>query len=160
MPLTVPNTEQMISRRIGPLMTGAGLDPTPTSDGTNPDMAMPIAIAAIEMGQTVADVTHPVNADLAGITNTKIPEYLLRACYQVMSTVLTRSSTDVDFQQETWSEKRSQRIGVIIKAMEAMKAEIDDMAEEAAEISSSYPRIGEIKAGTCDFRVPGGWPFP
>lgn len=152
MPLTVANTEKMIVRSLGKLMAVVGLDAT-TVDGTNPDLALPVSLAAAEMGQAVADVTTPVDADLAGILPGQIPEFLSRVRLHTLKAARA-AWTRVDIQEQDYSEKFSQLGDRIDKQIEDLVAELSpEAAAEAAQ--GGYPRVGEIKAGTCDYRV---WP--
>ena len=64
MAVTRANVEAVLVYRLGPLMTKAGQDGT-TVDGTNTDLADPIAWALRMAGYTTADITNPTTAEVA-----------------------------------------------------------------------------------------------
>ncbi|MCK5307174.1 MAG: hypothetical protein KAJ73_01050 [Zetaproteobacteria bacterium] len=64
MAVTRANVEVNLIRRLGPLMTKAGMDGS-TADGTNTDLADPIAWALRQAGYTTADITNPTTAEVA-----------------------------------------------------------------------------------------------
>ena len=66
MALTRANVEVILIKRVGALMTQAGLDGT-TVDGTNVDLNDPIGYSIRQLDGTVADVTNVADSDLAGI---------------------------------------------------------------------------------------------
>ncbi len=64
MAVTRANVENVLIHRAGALMTKASLDGT-TVDGTNTDLADPIAWALRVSGYTSADITNPTTAEVA-----------------------------------------------------------------------------------------------
>ena len=58
------NVEYILIQRVGPLMAKAGQDGT-TVDGTNANLADPIAWALQTAGYSVADITNPTTAEVA-----------------------------------------------------------------------------------------------
>ena len=64
MAVTRANVETVLVARLGPLMTKAGMDGT-TADGTNTDLADPIAWGLRQAGYSVADITNPTTAEVA-----------------------------------------------------------------------------------------------
>lgn len=58
------NVEYILVARVGPLMVKAGQDGT-TVDGTNTDLADPIAWGLQTAGYSVADITNPTTAEVA-----------------------------------------------------------------------------------------------
>ena len=68
MTLSRANVEYILEARLGPLMTKAGMDGT-TVDGTNVDMADPIAWSLRQAGYSVADITNPTTAEVALATD-------------------------------------------------------------------------------------------
>ena len=64
MAVTRANVETNLIRRLGPLMTKAGMDGS-TADGTNTDLADPIAWALRQAGYPTADITDPTDAEVA-----------------------------------------------------------------------------------------------
>jgi len=64
MAVTRANVEYILVARVGALMTKASLDGT-TVDGSNTDLADPIAWALQTAGYDVADITNPDTAEVA-----------------------------------------------------------------------------------------------
>lgn len=64
MAVTRANVETNLIRRLGNLMTKAGMDGS-TADGTNTDLADPIAWGLRESGYSTADITNPTSAEVA-----------------------------------------------------------------------------------------------
>lgn len=66
MSLTRAQAEGILIRRIGRLVAAASLDGT-TVDGTNADLADPLATAVRQLGGTVANRATVTDADLASV---------------------------------------------------------------------------------------------
>lgn len=71
MSLTRVQAETIVVRRIGRWLSAAKLDGT-TVDGTNADLADPLAWAVRQSGGTVTDPTDPGDADLASIADDRL----------------------------------------------------------------------------------------
>lgn len=68
MAISRANVENVLVSRAGPLLTKAGQDGT-TVDGTNTDLADPIAWALRQVGYTTADITNPTTAEVAAASD-------------------------------------------------------------------------------------------
>jgi len=68
MAITRANVENVLVSRTGPLLTKGGMDGT-TVDGTNSDLADPIAWALRQVGYDTADITNPTTAEVAAATD-------------------------------------------------------------------------------------------
>lgn len=68
MAATRTSVDTRLLRRVGRWLTAAGLDGA-TDDGTNVDLADPIAWAIGQTGGTVVDTLAPDDADLATVTS-------------------------------------------------------------------------------------------
>ncbi len=105
MAVTRANVETVLVLRLGPLMTKAGQDGT-TVDGTNADLADPIAWALRVAGYTTADVSDPTTAEVAAAED-DIDEVLALSELRAMENTLGNLD-DVDTAVGPRDEKLSQ----------------------------------------------------
>ncbi len=105
MAVTRANVETVLVARLGPLMTKAAQDGT-TVDGTNADLADPIAWALRVAGYTTADVTDPTTAEVAAAED-DIDEVLALSELRTMENTLGNLD-DVDTAVGPRDEKLSQ----------------------------------------------------
>ena len=105
MAVTRANVETILVARVGPLMTKASLDGT-TVDGTNADLADPIAWALRVAGYTTADVSDPTTAEVAAAED-DIDEVLALSELRSMENTLGNLD-DVDTAVGPRDEKLSQ----------------------------------------------------
>lgn len=68
MAISRANVENVAVKRVGPLMTKAGMDGT-TVDGSNTDLADGIGWALRQTGYSVADITNPTTAEVAAASD-------------------------------------------------------------------------------------------
>jgi hypothetical protein len=134
MTITRANVENIAIHRAGPLMVKAGKDGT-TVDGTNTDLAGPIAWALRQAGYPVADITNPTTAEVAAADDA-VDEVLdlteLRTLEDVMG-----SLDDVDVTVGPRKEMLSQLAKQAQKRIDTVKAKVEESyGHGAATIST------------------------
>lgn len=85
--ITRAQAEKILVHRRGTVLARVGLNGT-TIDGTNADLADPIAYATRQLGLGVADPTNPQDADLAAIQPTDTDQFLEVAEWRVLASCL------------------------------------------------------------------------
>ncbi len=99
------DTESIIVRRVGPLMTVSGMAITIT--GGNGDLNDPLGYAIRSLGYSVLSVVSIVDADVAQVTDAEIDEFLdictIRTLYAILG-----NYDDVDIKVGPRDEKLSQ----------------------------------------------------
>jgi hypothetical protein len=124
MAVTRANVENVLVKRLGPLMTKAGQDGT-TVDGTNTDLADPIAWALRTVGYTTADITNPTTAEVASAED-DIDQVVDLAEFRALGSMLTNLD-DVDVTVGPRSEKLSQLAAQVQKRLDSVKDRIEDI---------------------------------
>ena len=116
MTVTIAQLETILVKRAGDLLTQAGLDGT-THDGTNADLADPVAFAVRTMGGTTTDPTNPADADLValGVTDDTLDELLALAELRILETC---HSALIDLVDVTIGPRR-EALGAIAARLEA-----------------------------------------
>lgn len=115
MTITRKQVELTLIRRTKKRMGYVEMDTT-TYDGTNRDLSDPIATALQQMGYAVADITNPVDADLASVED--IAQFLDLAELRLLESI--RGNFDaVDLRFEDRDEKFSQFATALDKTIEA-----------------------------------------
>lgn len=104
---TRAQAETILIKRVGDLLTQAGLDGT-THDGTNTDLADPIGYALRSLGHTTADPSSPTTAEVAAVAAADTDEFLslaeLRALETILSCVLDLVDTTVGPRREAYNQ--------------------------------------------------------
>jgi len=86
MTITRANAEALLIKRCGDLLTVASLDGT-TVAGANADLNDPIGFALRQVGLTVTTPTAVADADLAGLPDADLDEFLDLAELRTLETV-------------------------------------------------------------------------
>jgi hypothetical protein len=136
MALTRTQVEKVMIRRAGKSLAFVSLDGT-TNDGTNEDLADPIASTLQAMGYTVADITNPTDAELAGVT--AVNQFLDRCELRVLETVLGNMDM-VSFSTGPRSENLSDFTGKLEKTI----AEKRDFIQREYGVSLGSLSTGKI----------------
>lgn len=132
MALTRIQTDTLLIKRAGKRMQFVSMDYT-TLDGTNEDLADPISFALLAMGITPADLTAPVDADLADIDD--LNEFLDRAELRLLENILGNSDA-VDITEGPRSERYSQFMTMLETAVARKKKQVDDDYGELEGLST------------------------
>ena len=107
MALTRATLEANLIRRIGHLLTVAGLDGT-TVSGSNADLADPIAFALRELGVTVATLNNPTDAEVATVAaddhNQLLDVAEIRAMQTALNCVLDLVNTEAGNRVDEYSQ--------------------------------------------------------
>lgn len=74
MSLTRANVEAVLVKRVGPLLTKAGM--ATTVAGLNADLNDPIGWAVRQVGYTVSDITSVSNSDISAVQSDEYDEFL------------------------------------------------------------------------------------
>ena len=123
MSVTRANVENVLVKRAGALMTKASMDGT-TVDGTNEDLADPIAWGLRVAGYTSADITNPTTAEVAAAED-DIDEVVDYAELRTMENVLGNLD-DVDTTVGPRSESLSQLAEQVQKRLDTLLARVKD----------------------------------
>lgn len=123
MAITMVNVETILVARVGALMTEANLDGA-TVDGDNADLNDPIGVALREMGESVADISDVVDADLGGVAEADYNELLDRAELRTLESI-EGNLTLVDITAGPRSEKLSQ----LASSVQVRKQQLMDRIE-------------------------------
>lgn len=86
MSLTRASVEQIVIRRLGRLLTKAGLDGT-TISGSNPDLNDPIGWAIRQCGGSVSTLTSVTSTDTASVSDTHLDKMLDLAEFRTLETI-------------------------------------------------------------------------
>ena len=128
------NVEYILVARVGALMTKASLDGT-TVDGTNADLADPIAWALQTAGYSVADITNPTTAEVA-LALDDILEVSALAELRTMENILGNLD-DVDTSVGPRDEKLSQLAAQVQRRLDNLMASISQSyGHGAAELTT------------------------
>jgi hypothetical protein len=111
MAVTRANVEAILVRRLGALLTEAGLDGT-TVSGSNLDLSDPIGWAVRKLGGSVANVVSVADADLAGIGADDYDQLFDLAEFRALESV-SNHLVQVDLQVGPRSEKFSQLMAAV-----------------------------------------------
>lgn len=122
MSVTRANVENVLVKRLGPLMTKAGQDGT-TVDGTNTDLADPIGWALRETGYSTADITSPTSAEVNAAVD-DIDQVVDLAEFRTLGNILGNLD-DVDVTVGPRSERLSQLAAQVQKRLESVEKRIE-----------------------------------
>ena len=134
MTLSRANVEYILEARLGPLMTKAGMDGT-TVDGTNVDMADPIAWSLRQAGYSVADITAPTTAEVASAAD-DTDEILDLSELRTLENILGNLD-DVDVTVGPRREALSQLADQCKSRLEAVKLKVEDAYGYGASVLST-----------------------
>ena len=123
MSLTRANTEQILIRRCGKLLTAAGLDGT-TVAGNNADLNDPLGWALRKSGYSVASVAAIADADLAAVSADDTDKLLDLAELRALETILGNLD-DVDITLGQRSESLSQLSAQVEKKLTRLQARVE-----------------------------------
>lgn len=137
MTITRANVENVSIHRTGPLMAKANMDGT-TVDGTNDDLAGPIAWALRQAGYSVTDITNPTTAEVA-LAADDVDQILDLTELRVLEDVLGNLDI-VDVTVDPRSVKHSQLAKQVEKRLEAVRSRV----EKAYGLGSSVLETGTI----------------
>lgn len=121
MALTRANVETILVKRLGPLMTAAGM--ATTVAGSNADLNDPIGYAIRQAGQTVDDLTAVDDTDVARIGSDDYDKLLDVAELRTLESIQTNLD-DVDIETGPVSEKRDQLGLRVEKALTRKRAQV------------------------------------
>ena len=124
MAVTRANVEVNLIRRLGPLMTKAGMDGS-TADGTNTDLADPIAWALRQAGFSTADITNPTTAEVAA-AESDIDQVMDLGELRTLESILG-GLDDVDISLGPRDEKLSQLAEQAEKKLAAIQKKVEDL---------------------------------
>lgn len=105
---TRANLESILVKRLGPLMSAAGM--AITVAGSNADLNDPLGYALRTAGYSVTDITSVADADIANVSNGDLDKVILLAEWRTLDTVLGNLD-DVDTTVGPRSLKLSQLAG-------------------------------------------------
>lgn len=144
MSITRANAEKILIARAGTRMAFVEMD-NATVDGTNENLADPIASALLDMDIEPADVTDPADGDISQIGS--IPEFLDRAELRLMENILGNCDA-VDISEGPRSESFGQFVSSLQDAIQRKKDAID---------SAYGGSLGELTGGrvTLNFATKG-----
>lgn len=146
MAITRANAEAILIKRLGALLTEAGLDGT-TVTGTNADLNDPIGYALRKLGQTVTAPTAVADADLSGLGSDDYDEFFDLAELRSLETV-HNTLTSVNISVGPRREELSQLADRVAKRI----------ADKRAAMAEEYGRgLKPLEAGyiTLDFMEKG-----
>jgi hypothetical protein len=110
MPLTRPQVETLMARRLGRLLQYWNLDGV-TADGTNPDVGASLARSLMGVGVAPADATDPTDEEVARCATERHPElldlthlHLLEACLDNTDEVRQREGVN----EQEWNGRISE----------------------------------------------------
>ncbi|KKN57472.1 hypothetical protein LCGC14_0561840 [marine sediment metagenome] len=122
MTVTRANVENVSIHRTGPLMAKAGMDGT-TVDGTNADLASPIAWALRQAGYSVADITNPTTSEVASASD-DVDEVLDLTELRVLEDIMG-SLDDVDVTVGPRKEALSQLATQVQKRIKSVQDRVE-----------------------------------
>lgn len=125
MALTRANTESILVKRCGPLLTVADMDGS-TIDGTNADLNDPIGRAVRDLDYTVTSVVSIADADVAQVTESEYDQFLDMATLHTLENILGNYD-DVDIKAGPRDEKLSQTVKQIERKIGRLKDKIEDL---------------------------------
>jgi hypothetical protein len=147
MSLTRAGAETLLIRRLGKLLTEAGLDGT-TLNGSNADLADPLGWAVRQCGGSVANIANVADTDLAGIAASDTDKLLDLAEYRTLQSLST-SPVFINIQVGSRREDLSKLADMIDKRLE----------RKLAQLQQDYDfGIGGLEGGVIalDFMSKGG----
>jgi hypothetical protein len=124
----------------------AGLDAA-TADGTNPDLAGPVALALRQVGVRAADPLRPLDSDIALVPQAAEPAFLLACRIEALEAALGRLHAQVDLTVGGGSGnsyRLSQAASSIQRTLDRLRAQFTSWYEtgagrtEAGDIDSRY----------------------
>lgn len=122
MSLTRADVEAILVKRVGPLLTSAGMDGT-TVDGTNADLNDPIGGSILNLGYTVLNIVSIVDADVAQVQADEYSEILNVAELLTLENILGNLD-DVDITVGPRTEKLSQIAAQVQRKIERIEARL------------------------------------
>jgi len=122
MALTRTIAETILVKRLGPMMTAAGM--AVTIIGTNADLNDPLAWATRQLGHTTADPSTVTDAELASVAVANYDDFLDLAEYRALQNVLG-ALDDVDLTVGPRSEKLSQLAAQAQKKLDQLEHRLD-----------------------------------
>lgn len=125
MTVTRANIESVLIRRVGRLLTAAGLDGT-TINGTNADLNDPISSALRVLNYTVSSIASVTDTDLLPVTDAHINYLLDVAELRTLESILGNLDL-VDIRVGPRSESLSQLADQVQKAIERKTRHITRM---------------------------------
>lgn len=131
------NVEVVLVKRVGPLMSKAGL--AVTFAGSNADLADPIAWALRQAGYSVADITDPTTAEVATVGSADLDEALDYAEYRLLETILGNLD-DVD----TTVGPRTEKLNQLSEKVEKRLKRLGEKLEDEYGFGATTPQIGVV----------------
>lgn len=123
MTITRAHAEQVLTRRLGAILTAAGLDGE-SGAGTNPDLNDPLGWALRQIGKSVAVITAVSDTDMTGVSTSEVDKFLDLAELRALETVSLSLSVYVDISIGPRRESLSQMNAGIERRIEAKKKQI------------------------------------
>jgi len=119
--ITRANVEVVLCKRLGPLLTAAGM--ATTCVGSNADLNDPIGWAIRQADYTVASIALVADADLVGVASDDYDQVLDLAEYRMLETI-QGNLDDVDVQVGPRREALSQLADQVQQKLERLEARI------------------------------------
>lgn len=126
MTITREGIEIILARRVGAILTAAGLDGV-TVDGSNVDLNDPLGWACRQLGYSVADPTAVHDDDLASVTDSNLDEFLDLAEYRALESAHAAALTLVDTSVGAIRESLSQMAAGLEKRLERLSARLEKL---------------------------------
>lgn len=141
MAITRVTGETVIVKRLGPLMTAAGM--AVTIVGTNADLNDPLAWATRALGHSTASVATVTNAELASVAAADYDNFLDLAEYRTLQNILG-ALDDVDIVVGPRSEKLSQLAEQAQKKLDRLEKRLGSLIDpmEAGYITLEFAQHG------------------
>lgn len=125
----------VILKRVGPLMTAAGME----VDDHDPDLDDPFAWATRQLGHTTADVSDVTDAEMASVAVADYDNFLDLAEYRTLQNILG-SLDDVDLAVGPRAEKFSQLAAQARKKLDRLEARLGTWLD-VGMVAPSYQAI-------------------
>ena len=135
MALTRADAEEVLVSRLSGLLAAAGM--AVTYDGSNADLADPLAWALRRMGTDPASPVTVTDGDLSGLGAADYDDYLDLAEYRTLQTIQGHLAV-VDITAGPRTEKLSQ-LAAQVKAM--IEAKAASLAEYVTSVACGYIRL-------------------
>ncbi|MDB5352369.1 MAG: hypothetical protein JWN86_3616 [Planctomycetota bacterium] len=146
------SVEFLLTKRCGKRLTFVGLDGA-TRDGTNADLADPIAAGLRSLGLPVADITNPTSAELSAVADAQVDQLLDVAELRCLKSILGNID-EVDEQAGT-DRKDFGKFAVALQAViEALETRCRDMYG----VGIAAPTVGVIGLNFAESGDPADWP--
>lgn len=131
-----------------------------TVDGTNPDFSFGIAMALLEMGLPVADISNVTDAELSGITGRDVKMAIEIARYEALRMALS-NWVEPDWVAGTDNEQANGAL------RESLRKQLDGWREElrndygigdgTGSPATTTGGLGTLTAGTIDLNFAATW---